>query len=273
MFPWFPAWATMMQHRQEICMNERNAREISRFRIISAGNTDKGKTRKDNEDAFFVDDAAGLYAVADGIGGHAGGEVASRMAVEAIGELVPARTSGSEGKVSEILTLAFKTANTRLHQAGSADRALFGMGTTLTALLLQGGTAHLAHIGDSRAYLLRDGVLNQMSEDHGLVAEQVRAGIVTPEQARRSPYRHVITRALGIDREAMVDYKPIEMKPRDIFLLCTDGLTEMVEDVEIERILSRAAPPEAAARLIDAANDHGGVDNITLVVVKVEGSS
>lgn len=253
-------------------MSERNAREISRFRIVSAGKTDKGKTRKNNEDSFFVDETAGLYAVADGIGGHAGGEVASRTAVQTLGELARIPASGNED-ISDVLTHAFKTANTRLHQAGSADPALFGMGTTLTALLLHGTAAHLAHIGDSRAYLLRDGVLEQISEDHGMIAEQVRAGIVTPEQARRSPYRHIITRALGIDREVTIDYKAIEIRQQDIFLLCTDGLTEMIEDIEIERILARNSPPEAAARLVAAANDHGGVDNITVVVLKTEAFS
>ncbi len=251
------------------------------MKILSAGNTDKGRTRKNNEDSFLVDQAGSLYAVADGIGGHSGGEVASRMAVETLREVMQDRRAGKDATppyglspdaapALTALTYAFRLANIKLLEAGSRDPALSGMGTTMTAVLLKGKTACLAHVGDSRAYLLRNGALEQITEDHGVVAEQVRAGLIRPDQARKSPYRHIITRAIGIDREVVADHRTIEVRPGDVFLLCSDGLTEMVEDQEIERILKSTAPPGAVEKLIKAANDHGGVDNITVVVVKVE---
>ncbi|OGW36198.1 MAG: hypothetical protein A2010_13820 [Nitrospirae bacterium GWD2_57_9] len=238
------------------------------MKTLSAANTDTGRKRTNNEDAFLIDQELRLYAVADGIGGHSGGEVASRIAVETLRERV--REDRRERDPGDVLNDAFILGNTRVIEAGATDRGLAGMGTTLTAVLLKGTSAHLAHAGDSRAYLLREGMLEQVTEDHGVVAEQVRAGIVTPDQARRSPYRHIITRALGIERELLVDRRTIELRENDVLLLCTDGLTEMIEDREIERILLSSALPDAVQGLIAAANRNGGVDNITVVVVKVE---
>lgn len=140
----------------------------------------------------------------------------------------------------------------------------------MTALYVQGTTAHIAHVGDSRAYVFREGRLEQVTEDHGFVAEQVRAGLISADQAKRSPYRHIITRALGIDREVQVDHRAIELGAKDIFLLCTDGLTEMLEDPAIERIVAGSPPARAAGQLIADANRNGGVDNITVVVIGVE---
>lgn len=249
--------------------------------IISAGKTDTGKTRKNNEDSYLVDDGMGLYAVADGIGGHKGGEVASRMAVEGISQLVRERCSGADntpahGISAEVdpagsaLSQALTLVNGTIRQAAAENPALLRMGTTLTALLFRETTAHLAHVGDSRAYRLRAGVLTQVTDDHTVIADQVRAGLLTPEQAQKSPYRHVITRAVGIDPELMVDHRTIEARPDDAFLLCTDGLTEMVDDETIRRILEDASPQEAAERLVREANDRGGVDNITVVVVQIK---
>ena len=166
---------------------------------------------------------------------------------------------------------AFKTANSRLLETGRNDPDLAGMGTTLTAVCLDGANAYIAHAGDSRAYLLRNRELDQVTDDHGVVAEQVRAGLIRPDQARKSPYRHIITRALGIDQKILADHRTIELRDDDLLLLCSDGLTEMVEDPEIERILLRNDPSSAVAKLIAAANDHGGVDNITVVVIKIGG--
>jgi protein phosphatase len=242
------------------------------MKIISAGNTNVGRTRKNNEDFFLVDDDIRLYAVADGIGGHSGGEVASRMAIETLQEIIGANRPGGDkrsgGPVASVLENAFTVANARMIDAGLRKPELSGMGTTLTALFLTETDIHVAHVGDSRAYLLRDGVLNQVTDDHGVVAEQVRAGLITPDQARRSPYRHIITRALGIDRQVRVDHKTIEPRQNDLFLLCTDGLTEMVEDPEIERILRQETPESAVEKLIAAANARGGVDNITVIALK-----
>lgn len=247
------------------------------MKILTAGKTDKGKTRKNNEDAFLVENGLGLFAVADGIGGHQGGEVASRMAVETLRETVSNASALKKGGNPDLaadmtvtaLKKGFELGNARILDAASRDPKLNGMGTTMTALFLAERFAHLTHIGDSRAYLLRQGTLDQMSEDHTVVDEQIRAGLITRTQAKRSSYRHVITRALGIDPEIRVDQRTIEVLEDDIFLLCSDGLTEMVEDHEIARIL-RDSPFAAAENLIAAANNGGGVDNITVVVLKIE---
>lgn len=247
------------------------------MKILAAGKTDKGKTRKNNEDAFLVEDGLRLFAVADGIGGHQGGEVASRMAVETLREAagIPAPEKNEKspdrdaGMIRAALKKGFELGNARILDAAARDKRLNGMGTTLTALFVTERSAHLAHIGDSRAYLLRQETLEQVSEDHTVVAEQIRAGVITPMQAKRSTYRHVITRALGIDPQIQVDQRTIELRENDVFLLCSDGLTEMVEDHEIARIL-RNTPSAAAENLIAAANSRGGVDNITVVVLKIE---
>ncbi len=248
--------------------------------IISSGKSDTGRTRKNNEDSYLIDEVRGLFAVADGIGGHEGGEVASRMAIEGLSRIIRERLTAADDTpahgislkgdaVSSALDRAFSLANNAIRQAAAGDPSLFRMGTTMTALLLRGTTAYLAHVGDSRAYLLRSGVLSQVSRDHTVVAEQMRAGILTAEQARMTPYRHVITRALGIDAELAVDHEMIEVRPDDTFLLCTDGLTEMVEDADIRRILSSEPPHEATELLVREANARGGVDNITVVVVQI----
>jgi len=243
--------------------------ETNPMKIISAAGTDRGRIRENNEDSVLAEDDIALYAVADGIGGHRGGEVASRLAIETLRMIVRESVSrGFDPETAEAtLDTAFTTANARIVETGSQDPSLAGMGTTMTALLMTGKRAYVAHLGDSRAYLLRDGSLRQVTEDHAVVAEQVRAGLITPEQARRSPLRHIITRALGIQQEVHVDHRTIELGPADVFLLCTDGLTEMVEGPEIESILIRDSPAEAVVKLIAAANVYGGADNITVVVV------
>jgi protein phosphatase len=249
--------------------------------ILSAGKTDTGKTRKNNEDSYLVDEGMRLYAVADGIGGHEGGEVASRMAIEGLSQIIQKRFSVSDDApahgissesdaVKSALNHAFTLVNKTIRQAAAGNPALFHMGTTMTALVFREKTAYLAHVGDSRAYRLRSGELIQVSEDHTVVAEQMRAGLLTAEQARTTPYRHIITRALGIDAKIAIDQGAIEVRPDDTFLLCTDGLTEMVEDEQIRRILSNAPPQEAAELLVREANARGGVDNITVVVVQIE---
>ncbi len=244
------------------------------MKIIAAGKSDIGKVRKNNEDSYLVEDSLGLYAVADGIGGHEGGEVASRMAIEGLSRFVREYLSGTKpsagGPADTALVQAFAAANARILDAASEQRGLSGMGTTLTALLLRENTAFLAHIGDSRAYLLRAGSLSQETEDHSVVGEYIRAGMLTPDRARESPYRHVITRALGLEREIIVDRRSIDVRAGDTFLLCTDGLTEMVDDVKISRLLSNAAPREAVEHIVREANDRGGVDNITVVVAQIK---
>jgi PPM family protein phosphatase len=244
------------------------------------GGTDPGKKRANNEDALLLNDKLGLYAVADGIGGNEGGEVASRIAVETLARAVPdllgekdrtppvGRASTDDPSVAALREAA-TLANRAINQERSQNPVLANMGTTLTALLLRDKQAIIAHIGDSRAYLFRAGKLLQLTNDHSFVAEQVRAGTFTLAQARSSPYRHMITRALGIADEANADLTKHALKKDDLFLLCTDGLTEMVTDTEIGRILATSSPKEAVQKLLAAANEQGGVDNITAVVVWV----
>ncbi len=237
--------------------------------------------RTNNEDAFLVNDSLGLYAVADGIGGHEGGEVASRLAVDALSGILREQFAGSRGaavfgdspeadQYISSLRGAVALANTMVRQAAAQDPALTGMGTTLTAVLLRPRTSVFVHVGDSRAYMFRDGTLRQLTNDHSLVAEQMRAGLITLEQARMSPYRHVITRSVGAQPEVHADFGMFELEKNDILVLSTDGLTEMVKDDDIARILSNETPAASAESLIRRANDNGGVDNITVVVVRIE---
>jgi len=250
------------------------------MKILSSGGTDPGKKRTNNEDAYLVNDKLGLYAVADGVGGSEAGEVASRIAVETLAEAMPDllgdkdRTPPSEIRSVDVRELAafrqaVALANRNIHDEAEKNTSRAGMGTTLTALLLARKRAFLVHIGDSRAYRLRGGTLVQLTNDHSFVAEQMRSGLISPAQARTSPYRQVITRALGIDGEAAPDRMEHPVQPDDTYLLCSDGLTEMVSVRDISTILAGSAPRDAVLKLIAAANEQGGVDNITAVVVKV----
>jgi PPM family protein phosphatase len=250
------------------------------MKLTTYGATDPGRKRVNNEDAFLVNDKLGLYAVADGIGGREGGEVASRIAVETLEEAVPdllgdknrtpAAGSTLNGRPElPALRHAVAVMNRKILDAASRSAALGGMGTTLTTLLIANKRACVAHIGDSRLYRLSSGRLGQLTNDHSVVAEQVRAGLLSAEKALASPYRHVITKALGIDREAAPDLTDHPLQQGDTFLLCTDGLTDMVADREIASILAGHSPRDAVNKLIGSANERGGVDNITVVVVQV----
>jgi protein phosphatase len=250
------------------------------MKITSFGGTDTGKKRSNNEDAFLLNDAIGIYAVADGVGGNEGGEVASRTAVDTLAASLPdllgdkdrtppSGIGGAADPAFSALQLAITLANRTIRSARKATPALESMGTTLTTLLLRNKHAIIAHVGDSRAYLLRSGRFTQLTNDHSLVGEQVRRGMITREQARTSPVRHVITRALGIDEEVSIDLEKHPLKKGDRFLLCTDGLTEMVGDAEIGSILAGGEPRESVRKLLAAANKRGGVDNITAVVISI----
>lgn len=251
------------------------------MRILSFGKTDPGKKRNNNEDSLLLSPGIGLFAVADGIGGHEGGEVASRIAMETLSEVMPGLLTGKDSTPPNSISLeveprisalryAITLSNKKILKAAAENGALYGMGTTITAVLFGKETAFLAHVGDSRAYLLRSGELTQVTNDHSLVAEQVRAGKLSAKEAKTSSYRHVITRAVGIDQEVIIDHARIQVKPQDTFLLCTDGLTEMVDDAEILNILRGSSPEHAPDHLIRAANERGGVDNITAIVLRIE---
>ena len=215
--------------------------------------------------------------MADGIGGLAGGETASRIAVEKLQEVVAEQalhpkkeTPFSPAVALKVLLDGFAEANRAVREAASHDTELRGMGTTMTALLLLGKEALLAHLGDSRAYLFRQNRLEQLTEDHSLVAARMSAGLLTRTEARTSPVRHIITKAIGIEAHGEPEAKTLEVKTGDIFLLCTDGLTEMMPDEEIERLMQITPFAEMTDMLIKSANSAGGVDNITSVTIQIE---
>jgi serine/threonine protein phosphatase PrpC len=232
------------------------------------GLSHRGRRRRHNEDAYVVQPP--LFAVADGMGGAKAGEVASALAADAVQE------SGNDGESGEARVAALiEEANRRVFRRASEDREASGMGTTMTVALVEGDEVAIGHVGDSRAYLIRDGRLEQLTDDHSLVAELVRSGKLTPEEAETHPQRSVITRALGTEADVDVDTFSVRSAPGDLFLLCSDGLTSMVDDETIldavER--NRADLGEAAKALINAANRGGGEDNITVVFFEVDGGA
>ena len=228
--------------------------------------TDVGRQREANEDSFFARDP--VFAVADGMGGAQAGEIASRLAVEAFEpDIAGAGQAGPEDYLRDTV----RTANARIFEHAQGDSTRSGMGTTLTAAMLHGDEVSFGHVGDSRAYLFRDGELKQLTHDHSLVEELRRQGKLTRDQAAEHPQRSVITRALGPEPEVAVDTMTVRARPGDVFLLCSDGLTTMLADEEIVSILSRSADLDAAARrLVRAANAQGGKDNITVVLFAVD---
>jgi protein phosphatase len=250
-----------------------------RHHIEAAGRTDRGLLREHNEDAFAVWPDLSLFVVADGMGGAAAGEIASRMAVDTLRAvfdepLIPwpkehePRPALAHGLA--LLAAGVDDANAQIHAAAEADCTKAGMGTTLTALLVLPSGVALAHVGDSRAYLLRRGRLQQLTEDHSLIEERLRAGQITAEEAKTSPLRHVITRAVGTAPAVQVDRRLADVEPGDVFLLASDGLHGVVGDDDIAAILATAPDiSRAAALLIEAAHDGGAPDNVTVLLVRI----
>jgi protein phosphatase len=253
------------------------------MKITCEARSDVGRKRKGNEDALFLNPDQKLYVVADGMGGHAAGEVASRVAVDAINEFVTL-TGGNEeitwpfGLDDSIsyegnrLKTAIRHANRRVLEATRESAEYEGMATTVAAVLVDGDTANLAHVGDSRIYLWSGGSISQLTSDHSWVNEQIQSGVISPEQARNHPLRNVVTRALGGRSDLLVDIQSRRMDPGEVLLLCSDGLTTMLGDEEIARILDEAGGDvaRAATALVQEANDRGGEDNITVELLKFE---
>jgi PPM family protein phosphatase len=234
----------------------------------AAATTDTGRRRRANEDAYVF--RPPLFAVADGMGGARAGEVAAQLAAAALEE-ASTETKGEDGIVALI-----EEANRRIWERAVTDPATSGMGTTVTAALVDETTGRVAigHVGDSRAYLVRGGSLEQLTTDHSLVAELVQSGVLTPEEAERHPQRSAITRALGTEPSVRVETFTVAAEVGDLFLLCSDGLSAMLDDDEVAAAIEQAGgePSEAGAALVSAANDHGGEDNITVVLFElVEG--
>jgi serine/threonine protein phosphatase PrpC len=232
----------------------------------TAGFTDPGRKRRRNEDSFVIDPP--LFAVADGMGGAQAGEVASRLAAAAFREFHDADDLHPEKRLAAII----KEANRRIYERAADDAQVSGMGTTITAALVAADALVIGHVGDSRAYRLRGGKFEQLTDDHSLVADLVRSGRITPEEADAHPQRSVITRALGTDSEVDVDTFTVPAESDDLFLICSDGLTTMVDNEQIRDLVTRAQDLEQAGKgLVKAANKAGGEDNITVVLFRLAG--
>ena len=250
------------------------------IRVKACGLSDVGRARTHNEDCFGIDPEHQMFVVADGMGGHNHGEVASRIAVKAIQEFIeqtadhdttwPFVYDARLQRHSNRLKTAIRMAHDKVLRAIRHDGSLIGMGTTVVGFLMKGRIAAIAHVGDSRAYRLRAGKLDLLTQDHTWVNEQVVAGYLSAEQARAHPLKNVVTRALGGESEVLVDVREVEVEPGDLFILCSDGLTTMLNDHEILERLAGATPLEERAHdLVREANTKGGLDNITVLLAEV----
>jgi serine/threonine protein phosphatase PrpC len=251
------------------------------LRARSSGLSDVGVIRSHNEDCFEIDPEHQVFVVADGMGGHSHGEIASRIAVDAIREFV-SRTEDNDATLpfemdpaisrqGNRIRAAIRIAHDRVLRAIRQDASLHGMGTTVVGLLLDGDSISVAHVGDSRAYRLRQGKLELLTQDHTWVNEQVVAGFLSEEQARAHPLKNVVTRALGGDAEVDIDVKEWAVEAGDIYLLCSDGLTTMLTDDEIlARLRTPGRLEEICGRLVRDANSRGGYDNVSVVLVRIE---
>lgn len=249
---------------------------------IGTGLTDIGLVRKLNQDAFSLDNSLQLWVLADGMGGHAGGEVASRISVDTIPSIVRTQLSDetspyvSQDKLESALSLALESANQSIRKEAAEHEHLKGMGTTIVVVAITptstGYQATVAHAGDSRAYLFRQGILSLWTKDHTLMEERLALNLITPEQVRTHPLRHVLTKALGVDPQAQPTIQTYPLDSSDLVLLCSDGLTKMLSDQEIQTIVGQEAPhPEAICRtLVATANRLGGEDNTTVVLIKLQ---
>jgi serine/threonine protein phosphatase PrpC len=253
--------------------------------IVSGGVTDVGRVRTNNEDSYKILDSLNLFVLSDGMGGEAHGEIASELAVDTIVKfcteakddssvtLVDA-TPDNFSELTKRLRSAVQQANLNIYESAQKNPAQRGMGATVTAAWVNEDRLSVAHVGDSRAYLLRTGNLQQLTSDHSLVAEQVRRGIITPQQAEESEMQSVLLRALGAHPDVEVDVDEVGIYSGDVLLLCSDGLTRMVTEPEIAGTLQSETDPAAAAqKLVDLANESGGMDNVTVIVVRFQDQS
>lgn len=224
--------------------------------------THQGLVRASNQDSLLVERR--LYGVADGMGGHKGGETASRVAVQVFKNAL-----GKKKPEEQALRIAVEAANRRVFDMASHDEKLSGMGTTLTALWEDDARIWVAHVGDSRAYRLREGRLEQITQDHSIVAELMRNHVITAEMAKTHPYKNVITRAVGIDPTVRADILTEDKQLDDLWLVCSDGLYNMVDDDELESLLNESEDEKAADRLLELALEHGGTDNVSFVLCRV----
>jgi len=254
---------------------------MRRLKIESYGISNVGMKRTQNEDSYLINDEMNLYMVADGMGGHLGGEFASKLAVATVEEMVrhcrfdPDATqihgvNSEDADPGALLTHSIQEAGRRIYDQAMFDENLRGMGTTAVAALFSNPVLYIANVGDSRAYRIRDGKISQITEDHSLVSEQVKAGMISQKDARGHRLKNIITRSVGYQEEVDIDILKQELKGGDRFLLCSDGLSNLVEDKEIEEIVDKFDLQEACEKLINSANSRGGDDNITVVILQVD---
>ena len=248
------------------------------MRLESYAATDTGPVREHNEDSWGVDLDTGLFIVADGMGGHAAGEVASRIAVESIIEIMLEGEDPDEtrllvsvddpaDRIRERLRYAMNQASVRIRQAVEKEPANAGMGTTVVVLLAESGQAHMAHVGDSRIYLFREGQIQRLTRDHTVVQQEVDAGRLTPELARTVPHKNILTKSVGYHGPVDPDATTRGIEHGDLFVICSDGLTDPLTDSEIQAICASAHPEDLAQALVTAALEGGTEDNVTVVVV------
>ncbi len=252
------------------------------MKLTSAGRTHVGMKRTHNEDSLRLFREENLFIVADGMGGHASGEVASQMSVETLAEFFRATSEddeitwpykmdkGRKYEENRVVT-GIKLSNRRIHEAAARDAKLKGMGTTIVVTFFVAGACYIGHVGDSRVYRMRDGQLVQLTEDHSLLNDYIKMRHLTPEEIEQFPHKNVIVRALGMKDTVQVDILSEALQPGDVFLLCSDGLSGMVSDERMAEILRGGDDLDAhCERLIDAANEAGGTDNITVILVRCE---
>ncbi len=240
------------------------------MQIQFGSHTSQGRVRTSNEDSFVANPETRLLLVADGMGGHAAGEIASQLAASTINDWVTAHSATAES-VGEMLRLGALEANTRVYEAQLQDRTLAGMGSTMTAMLFQGSRYYIAHVGDSRAYRLRDGGLEQLTRDHSLVWHLYENGVLEKTDLSKHPQKNLITRSIGSHPEVDIDLEEGEGRIGDVYLLCSDGLTDGVTEESLRQALfdTKKSPQEIAEYLVEAANEAGGPDNITVVVIRL----
>ena len=251
------------------------------LKLRADGHTDVGRKRKNNEDYFAIDPKVGLYIVADGMGGHASGEIASKMATEVLRQFYhdtardrdktwPYRMNKELSYEENRLIVGIQYANKLIYEKAKTDPRLTGMGTTVVALTIFDNTAYIAHVGDSRVYRIRQNKMEQLTEDHSLLNDYKKIKPLTPEEIENFPHKNVIVRALGMKDTVLVDIRKEKLQAGDLFLLCSDGLSGMISDQEIFEIIQkyRKNLGEASKKLIEAANNKGGHDNITVVLVE-----
>lgn len=255
------------------------------MRITSCGMTDVGVKRTNNEDNYLINDELNLFVVCDGMGGHAGGEFASAIAVNTVEEVLTSieirpnaedfemdESAGPVEVVREKLRYAIRLAGQRIYRRAQEDSDYQGMGTTCLALMVDNGNAFMAHVGDSRGYLIRDGRIEQLTEDHSLVNERVRAGLLTEEEAKNHKLKNIITRSLGFMEDVEIDLSVCAVRRGDIFVLCSDGLSNLMEAEEMSASALEFGPQGSARQMIETACERGGDDNITVIVVRIDES-